>query len=49
MLIELQKFQKNSQKNNLETVTNEYDKKIPKGRYVYQEKKQETIDELTLE
>ena len=33
------KVSKNSQENNLETVTNEYDKKIPKGRYVYQEKK----------
>ena len=43
------KVSKNSQENYLETATNEYDKKIPKGRYVYQEKKQETIDELILE
>ena len=29
------KVSKNSQQNNSETVTNENDKEIPKGRYIY--------------
>ena len=39
---------KNLQQNNSETVTNEYDKKIPKERYMSSEEKQEMIDELRL-
>ena len=40
---------RNSQENNLEAVTNEYDKEIPKERYVYPEERQEIMDELILE
>ena len=40
---------RNSQENNLETVKNEYDKEIPKERYVYPEERQEIVDELILE
>ena len=40
---------KNSQQNNSETVTNEYDKEIPKERYISSDqKRQEIIDELRL-
>ena len=39
---------KNLQQNNSETVTNEYDKKIPKERYMSSEEKLEMIDELRL-
>ena len=39
---------KNSQQNNLETVTNEHDKEIPKKRYISPEKRQEIIDDLRL-
>ena len=42
------KVSKNSQQNNLETVTNENDKKIPKERYMSPEKMQEIIDDLRL-
>ena len=42
------KVSKNSQQNTSETVTNEHDKKIPKGRYVSPEESQEIIDELKL-
>ena len=33
---------------NSETIMNEYDKKIPKERYISREEKQEIIDELRL-
>ena len=39
---------KNSQQNNLETVTNENDKEIPKERYISKEEGQEIIHELRL-
>ena len=39
---------KNSQQNNSETVTNEYDKEIPKERYISPEKRKEIIDNLRL-
>ena len=39
---------KNSQQNNSETVSNEYDKEIPKERYISPEKRQEIIDDLRL-
>ena len=42
------KVSKNSQQNNLETVTNEHDKKIPKETYVSPEERQEITDELKL-
>ena len=42
------KVSKNSQQNNSETVTNEYDKEIPKERYIPPEERQEIIDELRL-
>ena len=42
------KVLKNSQQNNSETVTNEHDKKILKGKYVSPEEIQEIIDELRL-
>ena len=42
------KVLKNSQKNNSERVTDERDKKIPKGKYVSPEEIQEIIDELRL-
>ena len=42
------KASKNSQQNNLETITNENDKEIPKERYMSPEKRQETIDDLRL-
>ena len=38
----------NSQENNLETVTNEHDKEIPKERYISPEETQEIIDDLRL-
>ena len=34
------KVSKNSQQNNSETVTNEYDKEIPKERYISSEERQ---------
>ena len=39
---------KNSQQNNSETVSNEYDKEITKERYISPEKRQEIIDDLRL-
>ena len=33
---------------NVETVTNDYDKEIPKERYMSAEKRQEIIDDLRL-
>ena len=41
------KVSKNSQQNNSEAVTNDYDKEIPKERYL-QKKRQEIIDGLRL-
>ena len=38
----------NSQENNLETVTNEHDKEIPKEIYISPEETQEIIDDLRL-
>ena len=40
------KVSKNSPQNNLEIVTNEHNKEIPKERYIPSEKKKEIIDEL---
>ena len=52
LLIKSQKFQKISQQNKSETVTNENDKEIPKEipkeRYMSSEKRQEIIVELRL-
>ena len=42
----ISKFSKNSQQNNLETVTNENDKEVPKERYVSSEDRQKIIDNL---
>ena len=42
------KVSKNSQQNNSETVTNEYDKEILKERYAYPGERQEIIDKLGL-
>ena len=42
------KVWKNSKQTNSETVTNEHDKEIPKGRYIFIEKYQEIIEELRL-
>ena len=42
------KVLKNLQQNNSETVINEYDKQIPKERYISLEKRQKVIDDLTL-
>ena len=42
------KLSKDSQQNNSETVTNEYDKEIPKEKYVFPEERQEITDELRL-
>ena len=39
---------KNSKQNNSETVTNEYDRKIAKERYISPEERQEIIDYLRL-
>ena len=42
------KLSKDSHQNNSETVTNEYDKEIPKEKYVFPEERQEITDELRL-
>ena len=42
------KISKKSQQNNSETVTNNYDKDIPKEGYISPEERQEIIDELGL-
>ena len=48
-MTELQDFQnKNSQQNNLETVTNENDKGTPKERYISREERQKIIDNMRL-
>ena len=39
---------KNSQQNNLETVTNQNDKEIPKERYVSPEERQKIIDKFDI-
>ena len=44
----VQKFSKNLQQNNSETVTNEYDKEMLKERYVSPDERQENVDELRL-
>ena len=40
------KISKTSQQNNLEIVTNEHDKEIPKERYISPEERQKVIDNL---
>ena len=40
------KVAQNSQQNDLETVTNEHDKEIPKKGYISPEKRQENINDL---
>ena len=42
------KVSKNPQLNNSETVTKKNDKEIPKERYIFPEKRNESIDELRL-
>ena len=44
----IMKVSNNSQQNNLETVTNENDKEIPKEMYISPKKRQEVIDYLRL-
>ena len=46
LLIKSLKFKKKSQQNNLETVTNEHGKEIPKEKYISLEERQEIIDKL---
>ena len=38
----------NSHENNLETVTNEHDKEMPKETYIFPEEREEIIDDLRL-
>ena len=42
------KVSKNLQQNNLETSTNQNDKKIPKERYIFPEERQKNIDNLDI-
>ena len=42
------KVSKNSDQNNSETVTYEYDKEIPRERYISSEKREEIFDDLKL-
>ena len=42
------KVEKNSQQNNSETVTDEYDKEIPTERYISPEERQKIINDLRL-
>ena len=42
------KITKNSQENNSEKVTNEYDKDMQKERYISPEKRQKIINELRI-
>ena len=42
----MQKFQKNSQQNNLETIKNENDKEIPKETYIPPKERHKIIDNL---
>ena len=44
----IMKVSKTSQQDNSETVTNEYDKEIPKERYISPEERQKVIDHLRL-
>ena len=46
LLIKSLKFKKKLQQNNLETVTNEHGKEIPKEKYISLEERQEIIDKL---
>ena len=46
--VKITKVSKNSQQSNLETVTNEHDKEIPKERYISPEHRQKIIDDLRL-
>ena len=48
LLVKLWEFQKKSQQNNSETVTNEHDKEIPKERYISPGERQKMIDDLPL-
>ena len=48
IVVKFKKLSKNSQQNTSETVADEYDKEIPKGRYVFPEEVQEIIDEIRL-
>ena len=43
LLIKFSKISKNSQQNDLETVTNENDKEIPKERYTSPEEREDTF------
>ena len=42
----IKRFSKNSQQNNSETVTNEYNVEVPKERYIFSEERQKIIDNL---
>ena len=42
------KISKNLQQNNLETVTDENDKEVPKDRYISSKERQKIIDNLRL-
>ena len=42
------KISKNSQQNNLKTVTNENDEEVPKERYISPEERQKIIGETRL-
>ena len=42
------KVLKNSKQINSETVTNEYDKEIPKEKYVYPKERQKVIDKIRI-
>ena len=44
----IKKVSQNSPKYNLETVSNEHDKKIPKERYISSEERLKIIDNLRL-
>ena len=48
ILIKITRASKDSKQNNSEIVTSEFDKEIPKERYVSEEERQEIIDELRL-
>ena len=41
------KFSRSSPQNNSETITNEYDKEIPKERYISPEERQKIINDPT--
>ena len=46
-MIQLRKYEASTQ-NNSQKFTNEYDKEIPKERYISPEEKQNVIDDLRL-